>query len=183
MQANKFIVITGVSWSGKTTTVDRLLRDFPTMQQPTQFTTRQPRNDAELDSYCFLNKETFVRKLENGDFCEYTYYNDNWYWLSAHFERNATNVVILEPVGAATLKKYLKLNKIPSLTIYLSITPKTMEMRLGEMRRSSVKEIEARKTDFLYFSPEGYDYDVDSNGSFEEVYRHILHILKTNGVS
>jgi thymidylate kinase len=61
------------------------------------------------------------------------------------------------------MKKFLKLNKIPFTTIYLDITEKTMEERLGLFRRSSVKEIEERKKDFLYFSPEGYNYVVDAN--------------------
>ncbi len=78
------------------------------------------------------------------------------------------------------MKKYLKLNKIPFITIYLNITPYTLEERLWGMRRESVKVIEERKKDFLYFSPDGYNYNIDANGSFEEVYRHVLSILKTN---
>lgn len=179
---NKFILLTGVSWSWKTSVVNRLLKEF-NIKQPLQFTTRTMRSEGELDNYCFLNKEQFVTKLENGDFAEYTYYNWNWYWITKYFDLSTSNIVIVEPVGCAAMKKHLRLNKIPFITIYLDIDEKCMEERLGLMRRESVKIIEERKKDFLYFTNEGYNYTVDAKGSFEEEYRHVAHILKTNNIT
>jgi guanylate kinase len=180
IENKKVILLTWVSWSGKSSIVDRLKKQF-NISQPIQFTTRSPRNDDELDTYCFLSKEQFMRKLENDDFSEFTYYNGNWYWISSFFNEG-TSIVIVEPVGAAAMKKFLWINKIPHISVYLDITPKTMEERLGMMRRESVQTIEERKKDFLYFNPSWYTYVVDANGSFEEVYRHVAHILKTNNV-
>lgn len=181
IENKKVILITWVSWSWKSSIVERLKKDF-NISQPLQFTTRPPRNDDELDTYCFLTKEQFMIKLENWDFSEFTNYNWHWYGVSSFFA-DGTSVVIVEPVGAAAMKKFLGINKIPHISIYLDITPATMEERLWMMRRESVKIIEERKKDFLYFNPSGYTYVVDANGSFEEVYRHIFHILKTNNIS
>lgn len=180
--SKKVIILTGVSWSWKSSYVNRLKEEF-NIKQPIQFTTRQPRNDRELDEYVFLDKPTFHKKLENWDFAEYVMYNGEWYAVSAHFDRLVNTIVIVEPVGAASLKKFLSLNSIPHISIYLEITPETMEYRLWMLRRENVKTIEARKKDFLYFSPEGYKYVVDSNGSFEEVYLHLTRILQSNGIS
>ncbi len=80
------------------------------------------------------------------------------------------------------MKKFLKLKKIPFISIFLSIDEATLVERLGMMRGESVKVIEERKKDLLYFSSEGYTYVVDGKASFEEVYRRISNILKTNGV-
>ncbi len=181
MQETKVILLTWPSGSGKSSIVERLKQEYNIIQ-PIQFTTRQPRNDKELDTYCFLSKEQFLIKLENGDFSEFTYYNWHWYWISAHF-KSGTNIVIVEPVGFASLKKYLRLNNIPFFSIFLDIDKNTMIQRLGMGRRESVNVIEERMKDLLYFSPDGYNYTVDAKGSFEEVYRHITQIMKTNNIT
>lgn len=59
------------------------------------FTTREPRNEKELDDYVFLSKEQFLYKMEKGDFAEYTFYNGNWYGVSKFI--SPKSVLIMEP--------------------------------------------------------------------------------------
>ena len=56
--------------------METLLRDYPDyFSRPIQYTTRQPRDDKELDIYVFLTQDQFFIKLANGDFAEFTEYN------------------------------------------------------------------------------------------------------------
>lgn len=181
-ERNKFLVIvTWVSGSWKTTLVNELVSDYGFVQ-PLQFTTRNPRWDRELDEYIFLTKEQFNKKLENWDFCENTIYWDNYYGITSHFDTNKKNIVIVEPVGKAQLDKFCKINGIKPISIFLDIDEKEMEHRLWMYRGSTVQEIEKRKKDFLYFSPDGYNYVVDWRDTSANVLRHVLTILSNNGI-
>jgi guanylate kinase len=44
-------------------------------KQVVSFTTRKPRNDEELDTYVFLTRKQFARKMFNGDFMETEVFN------------------------------------------------------------------------------------------------------------
>ncbi len=175
---NKVIILTWPSWSWKTTVQNILTKDYG-FKTPINFSTRNARNDDELDNYVFLTKDQFIRKIENWDFSEYTYYNWNYYWMSKYFDLSAPNICVLEPVGKVAMEKFLKLNNIPYYSIFLKIDEETMEYRLGELRRESVKTIEERKKDLKYFSPVGFDLTLDGKSSIEEIIKTILFITDT----
>lgn len=63
-----------------------------------------------MDDYVFLSKEMFLKKLENGDFCEHVIYGDNYYGLGAYFDTSVNNVAILDPIGKVQVEKYCKMN-------------------------------------------------------------------------
>ena len=78
--------------------------------KPIQYTTRKRRFDTELDDYVFLTKETFMRKLINGDFVEFTEYNKELYAIGKYFDLDKSNIFIAEPVGREALQRYFKTN-------------------------------------------------------------------------
>jgi guanylate kinase len=90
------IAITGPSGSGKTTLQDYLV-DFCGFKKPTNFTTRTPRSDKELDEYVFVTKPQFFRKLDNGDFSEFTQYNGEFYGITKYVGGDVPFVVVLTP--------------------------------------------------------------------------------------
>lgn len=155
------IIITWVSWSGKTTLMRGLLEKYPNRySKPIQYTTRKKRFENEVDDYVFLTHAQFMKKLINGDFIEFTEYNKELYAIWRYFDTKKSNIFIAEPVGREALQKHFKLNWIPFLTFYMKIPKEEMQKRL-EDRRSSVNEIESRKKDLKYFYPLPHDHLLD----------------------
>ena len=163
------LIITWVSGSWKTTVMKWLVKEYPNIYaKPTQYTTRLPRFDWELDDYVFLNYSQFIRKLLNGDFVEYVEYNWELYAVWAYFDTTKTNVFIAEPVGREALKKYFKLNSIPYVATYISIPESDVKSRL-EQRWTTVDGIEERMEDFKYFTPSAWDKIIQGLHSEEKV--------------
>jgi len=155
----KQIILTGVSGSGKTTLMEQLLKIFPNDTcMPIQFTTRKPRDDSELDSYVFLTKEQFYRKMENWDFMETTQYNWEMYGVSAFFNKEKSNVYIVEPAWRAQLQRHFLINNVPFATFFIGIDKETARERMIN-RGDTVSSIEKRLIDFSYFTPEGVVLD------------------------
>lgn len=156
-------IITWVSGSWKTTIMESLLKEYPAhFWRPIQYTTREPRDDKELDSYVFLTKSQFYKKLENGDFIEFTEYNWNLYAISAYIDTNLSNIFIVEPVGRAALKKFFHQNAIPYRWMYLELDEAEAKNRMIN-RWDSKKSIETRLEDFKYFHPEVDDKILDAS--------------------
>lgn len=157
------IILTWVSGSWKSSIMDDLIKDYPlNFAKPIQYTTRQPRDDKELDSYVFLTKEQFFKKMENGDFIEFTQYNWNLYAISSYINTDISNVFIVEPVGRAALKKFFHQNAVPYRWFYLEI--EEIEAKNRMMNRWDTKQsIDARLEDFKYFHPEVDDKILDAS--------------------
>lgn len=138
-----------------------LLEKFPTLfSKPIQYTTRKLRVESELDDYVFLTKETFMKKLINWDFIEFTEYNQELYAIGKYYNEKKTNIFIAEPVWRESLQRYFKTNGIPFLTFYMKIPKEEMQYRL-EDRRMSVKDIDTRMSDLKYFYPLPHDHILD----------------------
>lgn len=156
------ILLTWVSWSWKTTLMETLLRDYPDyFSRPIQYTTRQPRDDKELDIYVFLTRDQFFDKLANGDFAEFTEYNWNLYAVSSIIDTTRSNIFIVEPVGRAALKKHFHLKWIPYRGYFLEIDEETTKQRMIN-RWDTVGTITKRLEDFRYFSQEIDDKVLDA---------------------
>lgn len=171
------IILTWISWSGKTTLMKWLLNKFPTeFAKPIQYTTRKPRVDAELDDYVFLTTPTFTRKLVNWDFIEFTEYNKELYSIWKYFDSTKSNIFISEPVWREALQRYFKLNDIPFKTFYIKIPKEEMQSRL-EVRRTSIIEIGERVKDFKYFYPLPHDHILDWTDREENLVNEVRKIV------
>lgn len=147
------ILITGISASWKSTLQKALLEKW--YKRPINFTTRQPRNDAEYDEYVFINKETFFKKLSNWDFFEHTVYGWNFYGVSQLTEEQIANndyAVVVDWIWRAQIEQKLAKMWIKPLLVFLEIDRETQLSRLEE-RRLSVKEIRDRVLDMEWFYP------------------------------
>ena len=169
------IILTWVSWSGKTTLMNELT--FNWCSKPIQFTTRKPRSDKELDDYVFLNKKDFAKKLLNWDFVEYVWYNNNHYAITKHFDKTKSNVFIVDPVWRAQLIKHFKLNNIKYTAFFLEIPIDEARRRL-EDRGEIISSIEKRLEDFKYFSPSGdgdkiLDWRLPIKSNVEKVLKYV----------
>lgn len=174
------ILITWVSGSWKSSIMNWLLAMYAEdFWKPIQYTTRAKRNDMEVDDYVFLTKAQFFKKLKNGDFIEFTEYNNNYYAISRFSDYTRNNIFIVEPVWRAALKKYFLQNNIPFKSYFVDISKEEAKERMMG-RWDSVKTIEQRLGDFKYFTLEAWDYELDGR---LEIRKNVKHIARSVWVS
>lgn len=172
------LIITWVSGSWKTTVMKALVKEYPHIYaKPIQYTTRQPRQDSELDEYVFVTYDQFIKKLLNWDFVEYVEYNWNLYAVGAYFDTTKTNIFIAEPVGREALKKYFKLNSIPYVATYITVPEEDIKSRL-EQRWTTIEWIVSRMEDFKYFQPSTWDKIIQGIHTPERVAQSVHNYIE-----
>ena len=126
MKKGKFIVISGPSGVGKGTICNKLFKELNAWYSVST-TTRSPR-EGEVDgvNYFFVTKEDFLKKIDEGEFLEYNYYNENYYGTSKKtvLEKMEQGVNVFSEIdvnGARNIKKIFP----DALLIY--IAPPSME--------------------------------------------------------
>jgi len=125
----KIKILTWPSASGKTTLAEALLR-LPWWEKPINYTTRQPRNDKELDDYVFLTEKQYFKKMQNGDFLTTTSYSWNYY---ATWNINHLNDIVLVLAPDAREQVVSKCSSSHSIaTYFLAIDEETQADRLME---------------------------------------------------
>ena len=126
-------IISAPSGSGKSTLVSRLRRDVLGLHFSVSYTTRQPRG-AEQDGvdYCFITREEFERRIQNGEFLEYANVFGNYYGTHiSQFEKARAAgedlVLDIDVQGAAQLK-----HKLPEAVTIFVLAPsrQILEQRL-----------------------------------------------------
>lgn len=99
----QIVVLSGPAGSGKTTIVQRLLRESPVpLMMSVSATTRPPRH-GEVDGrdYYFISHEEFERRRQHGEFLEYAevHRSGRWYgtlWSELDRARQAGAWILLE---------------------------------------------------------------------------------------
>ena len=167
------LIITSPSWGGKTTLQNALIEKW--WSTTINFTTREPRSEKEKDSYVFLTKEAFMKKVINGDFLENTEFNWEYYWVSKYLPK--WNVVtVLDPVGRnKVMEKYAREGK-KVVTVYLNISEEEQYRRL-ENRGWKINEIRERQKDFHWMSPTKFCYLINWEMSTEDIVGDIEDII------
>lgn len=141
MKKGKFIVISGPSGVGKGTICNVLLKELNAWFS-VSMTTRGIR-DGEIDgvNYYFVNKEEFIKKIDEGKLLEYNIYNDNYYGTPKDKvleKMNEGKDVFLEidVNGARNIKKIFP----DALLIY--IAPPSIEELRNRLINRGTEEIE-----------------------------------------
>lgn len=157
------LLITGPSASGKSTLQEELISNFG-WTKPINFTTRKKRAERELDEYVFLTEDQFAAKARRGHFAEFMEYGGNLYGMTKHIDLSSNNAIIVDPVGKASFEKFFRLNRIPFVSLFISVPVEVMKRRLFE-RRVNVTEERARMDDLLWFHDVNYKYDMTVDGT------------------
>lgn len=127
------VVLSGPSGCGKDTVLNRLIDMDSRIRPSISATTRKPRCDeTEGINYYFLSKDTFERKIENGDFIEFVQYNGNYYGtLKSEIDNAVADgkiiILVIEVKGAANI-----ISKFPDAVSVFLMPPSTeiLEERL-----------------------------------------------------
>lgn len=170
------LILVGPSASGKSS-IQRWLLENAGFVKPVNFTTREPRNDSELDEYVFLDVDQFVKKLRRGHFIEHTVYNKNFYGITKFLDLDKHNCIVADPIGLAQLQKHFRLENVPFATGYVEVSPEVQDKRLQE-RRLNWHEVKARKDDLKWFPFATYSFTVDGEGSIQGEASRIAGLIK-----
>ena len=161
-ERGNLIVISGPSGAGKDTIVENLKKINKNIWVSISMTTRDIRpGDIPNESYYFVTKEEFEKRIEEGKFLEYAEYNGNYYGTPKDKIIDKLNegidvILVIEIQGALKVKELIK------DAIFIFILPPSMQ----ELKRRLI----ARKT-------ESIDKII---GRFKTAYREINEVTKYN---
>lgn len=155
-------VLSAPAGTGKTTLVQRLVSEFPSVIQSVSFTTRKPRPQEVMgDHYFFISKEEFEKKIADQEFLEYVvlygdYYGTSKVWVESMLSQGKHLFLVIDTQGALQLMDSVE-------ACFIFIMPPSMEVlkeRL-EARNSETKESLANRLEWAEKEIEAihyYDY-------------------------
>lgn len=180
LEKGLFFIVSAPAGTGKTTLVRKLTGEFPCVVASISCTTRQPRA-GEVDGvdYHFLSKESFLKKVEDGEFLEYVELYGEYYGTSqakvAELQGQGKHVLlVIDTQGAQLLK-----GKIEVISIFIAPPSyEELEKRLTQRHTESKEKLEQR---LLWAREEmkragWYDYCV-VNDELEVAYQVLRSIL------
>ena len=139
-------IVSAPAGTGKTTLIQRLGQEFPSIIASISFTTRQPR-EGEVPGvhYHFIAESEFEAKIAAGEFLEYvrlygTYYGTSKQWIKEQQQQGKHVVLVIDTQGALQLKGH-----IPAISIF--IRPPSfavLRQRLVQRQTESLEVIEKR---------------------------------------
>ncbi|SMO60973.1 guanylate kinase [Balnearium lithotrophicum] len=135
------VVISAPSGTGKTTLTHMLLKEFPNMEFSVSYTTRPPRpGEVNGKDYYFVDRETFERMVEEGDFLEWAEVYGNLYGTSKSQVLKALNegkdiILDIDTQGALQVKK-----NFPEAVLIFVLPPSLSELERRLRRRGTDDE-------------------------------------------
>lgn len=183
------ILISAPSGGGKTTLCRELLAARPGMSRAITCTTRAPRpGEQDGVDYYFLNAESFLRRVQAGNFLEHaTVYGHSYGTLKSEVLgrlRQGQDVLLnVDVQGAATIREKAQQDQeLGQVLISVFLTPPSMailEERLRKRGTDSAATIQKRlavaRQELAQWK--NFDYLLVS-GSIEEDLRHTLQIVE-----
>ncbi len=159
-------VFSAPSGAGKTTIYKEILKKNPEIDFSVSATTRKKR-EGEIDGkdYFFLDKDEFIKKIENGEFVEYEKIFDNNYYgtLKTYIDKKINEgkdvLFDLDVKGALSLKRIYK-----DKALLIFIKPPNKEVireRLLKRGTESIEIIENRLKRF--------DFEMEKMSKFNYV--------------
>jgi guanylate kinase len=182
MRGNLYIV-SAPSGSGKTTLLQHLLRSFDDLKFSVSHTTRPPRQgEKDAVDYYFIDRTTFMRMVDRGEFLEWAEFNGQLYGTTRAFveeQIGAGRDVILDidVQGAKQVK-----NTIRDATAIFILPPSFEELkrrltdRMLESDDVIRRRLEIAKREILYYRD--YDYII-LNDILENSIRLLESIIRS----
>lgn len=184
----KAILFSAPSGSGKTTIIKRVMDYFDCFEFSISATSRNPRvGEADGVDYYFLDKDTFVKRVQAGDFLEWEeVYEGTWYGtLKSEIDRicEKGKIVIfdVDVNGGINLKKYFGEEALALFVMPPSI--EVLEQRLRKRGTESEESIQRRLGRSAKELNEASKFDVtivndDLERAVEETRRVLEEFLK-----
>ena len=158
------IVLAGASASGKTEVAKLLAKKYGIVKIITTTTREKRVGEVDKRDYFFVSKEEFERKIQAGDFVEYTVYNGNLYG-STKDQIEDNKCVVIDPAG---LRSYIALNNPSIITFFLETDEETRRQRMLSRGDGEEKVASRIAHDRELFKKENIchvDYIIDSSST------------------
>lgn len=139
-------VISAPSGCGKTTLIDRLLKDESGLKRSISVTSRKPRpGEANKHDYIFVEEREFEAAIKKGKFLEWMRYSGNYYgtpkdFIGSCLKRGIDVVLNLDVRGARAVKETFK----NSVTIFI-IPPSIEDLKRRLRDRQTDHHLEIKK--------------------------------------
>jgi len=186
---SKLIVVSAPSGGGKTSLIKALLEDFDEVDilLGVSFTTRKPRSkEKNGQSYYFISKEEFQKKMDEGDFLESAevfgnYYGTSKEWVSNKLSKGHDVMLELDWQGALQVKKSYP----EAITVFvLPPSIKELEVRLKKRRQDSKETISKRISFAKQEIQKSNKFDVlILNNSFKDALNDLKQVVTEQGVA
>ena len=186
---SKLIVVSAPSGGGKTSLIKALLEDFDEVDilLGISFTTRKPRSkEKNGQSYYFISKEEFQKKIDEGDFLESAevfgnYYGTSKEWVSEKLNKGHDVMLELDWQGALQVKKSYP----EAITVFvLPPSIKELEVRLKNRRQDSKETISKRISFAKQEIQKSNKFDVlILNNSFKDALNDLKQVVTEQGVA
>jgi guanylate kinase len=179
-------IISAPSGSGKSTLVSRLLASDPDLLFSVSYTTRRPRgNEIPGESYVFISRDDFCRRIANGEFLECAEVFGNYYGTHESVLEQARSegrdlILDIDVQGARQLKQ-----RIPDAVSVFILAPSRdiLEQRLRARSQDSEEVIQRRLSEAAeeIRNHDQYDY-ILVNHQVEESVGILAAIIKAERV-
>jgi len=143
MNKKVIVALIGASGSGKTT-IERILEKQFKFHRIISHTTRERRMfETHGKDYYYIDKSSFEKKLNEGDFLEHANFNGNYYGASFSEFKEGLNVIVVEPHGLYSLLDYSRENKdFMVIPTPIQIDPKLAAQRMEDRGDGYIKVVE-----------------------------------------
>jgi len=148
MAKGSFIVVSAPSGTGKSSICQRLLQACPEIRFSVSYTTRRPRpNEVHGKDYFFISRKEFQKRIEQGEFAEWTENYGNLYGTSMKTIRevlaNGGDLLLdIEPRGAKKIKQKFRGG------VFVFVLPPSLEELLRRLERRGHETTDVIKTRF-----------------------------------
>lgn len=186
---SKLIVVSAPSGGGKTSLIKALLEDFDEVDilLGVSFTTRKARSkEKNGQSYYFISKEEFQKKMDEGDFLESAevfgnYYGTSKEWVSEKLNKGHDVMLELDWQGALQVKKSYP----EAITVFvLPPSINELEVRLKKRRQDSKETISKRISFAKQEIQKSNKFDIlILNNSFKDALNDLKQVVTEQGVA
>ncbi|MBY0384979.1 guanylate kinase [bacterium] len=178
----QMIILSAPSGAGKSSFIERVLKEFPQIKDTVTYTTRSMRSgESDGNPYYFVSKERFRQLIDEGFFVEYAQVHENFYGTPLHQIEDAKRegkvlIMDVDVKGAATFKK-----KFPSAVSIFILPPSMEELKKRIMGRDKKlpEDLEIRLINAQMEVSLAHTFDFRvTNDHFEESYAQFKKIIE-----
>ncbi|MBP8625994.1 MAG: guanylate kinase [Syntrophorhabdaceae bacterium] len=179
MKKSRLFVISGPSGAGKSTFIERFLQEDNNSTFSISYTTREKR-DKEVNGreYYFVDKETFMEMVKNGEFLEWERVHENLYGtpkknIIENLEKGIDVFMDIDVNGAVNIKK----NYPEACLIFIEPPSReALEKRLS-LRGEKQIDLRLKRYDEEIEKKPIFDYTI-INDNLEKAYTEFKKIIE-----
>lgn len=179
----QIILVAAPSGAGKSSFVDRVVKELPELEDVITYTTRSMRHhEVQGHPYHFITEEEFKKKVDQGFFVEWAKVHTNFYGtslesLSSAHERGKVVIMDLDIQGVRTFRQKLS----EGLKTIFILPPSLEELKRRIVNRDKVEpvdlDVRMKNAAIEMSEAANFDYKV-VNAEFEESYNKFKIIIE-----